>query len=334
MENSVDMNKIIFIIITIAFFGCSSKKINVQARFPAEYTEAASLKTIAIFDFEGKNGKGFTRDLSAKLHSASLDGKAYFTVVSADLIKANSKTRSISGSKNLSLALKHARILGVDGVYYGSISNLIIEKESRKEERTKCLKYKSFFKCEKEKKYTTTCYDQIATLVVQPKLINVNDGKVVYSDSVEGKVKHSYCRDEGKAIGREEFSRSLIADITEIIRKQVAPHNGTMKIKLMKDTKGIEKSFISNFNGAIKFAKAGRMDRACGIWKNISRESSGSNKSISLLYNRGICAEAVSNYSLAIRLYTEADSMLMKPNKKLEKARKRAYKMMENQKKI
>lgn len=324
----------IMILIMIWLVGCLAKPISVQARFPAMYSDAAQLRNIAVFEFEGRDGSLFSNQLTAELKSANLDGEPYFEVLSADVIKGRSAVRSTVGSRNLTVAMEYGRRLGVQGVYYGAVSPINVNRRNWKEDRTKCLERKNIFQCKKKQEYSVNCYEQIASLTVQPQLVNVQNGSVVYAKNVSSEVKHRYCMQEGHAKSNNELVELTHAEAAKKIRRHVAPYNGVLTVKLKNDGDNLSSSDLEKFKGALAFSNAGQMDRACAIWQEMSAISSISNKSIGLIYNLGVCAEIVANYDRAIELYTKADSMLIAPDRLISEARERAFRMKKNQEAI
>ena len=89
------------------------------------------------------------------------------------------------------------------------------------------------------------------------------------------------------------------------------------------------------FESGTPFIKADRLDRACSIWEVMESDPTAAT-SISLLYNLGVCQEALvpENPSAALEYYVKADQLTIKPDKLVSAALLRAKEMVENQKKI
>ena len=310
---------------------CATKQVAVQARFPAAYPEAARLQKITVLEFQGADGAAFADQLTTELKAANLDGQPVFSVVSQDVIKAGSSVRSTAGAKNLAAVMRYGRSLGVQGVYYGNVSPMAVQNRSWQEDRTKCLEYKSFMKCKKEQKSKVNCSEQLATYTVQPKLVNIKTGSVAYTESVSSAVKNQFCTDKGRQYSNAELAAYLRTDVAKKVRRKVAPYNATFSVALKNDTKGLPPATVEKFEGGLAFSDAGQMDRACAIWQELSAVYPESNKSISLLYNLGVCAEVVADYDRAIELYSKADSMLSAPDKVISGARDRALRLKTNQ---
>lgn len=324
----------ISLIAVLFLSACATRQVAVQARFPAAYPDAAQLQKISVLEFQGADGPSFANQLTAELKAANLDGEYIFSVISQDVIKAGSSIRSTAGSKNLAAAMRYGRSLGVQGVYYGDVSPLIVKNRSWQEERTKCLEYKSFMKCKNEQKTRVNCHEQLATYTAQTKLVNIQTGSVVYTESVSSAVTNQYCPDKGRQYSNTELSAHLRADVAKKIRRKVAPYNAVFDVQLKDDTKGLSPTAAEKFNGGIAFSAAGQMDRACAIWQELSATAPESNKNISLLYNLGVCAEVVADYDRALELYSRADSMLTAPDKVISGARDRALRLKTNQSSI
>lgn len=313
---------------------CATKQVAVQARFPAAYPSAAELDRISVLDFQGRDGPAFASQLTAELKAANLDGQLIFSVTSQEVIKAGSSIRSTAGAQNLSAAMKYGQSLGVQGVYYGNVNPVTVNSRNWQEERTKCLEYKSFMNCKKEQKTRVTCHEQVATYTVQPSLVDIRTGSIVYTESISSEVKNKYCGDSGRKYSTEELTAYLRADAAKKVRRKVAPYNGAFNVSLKDETDGLSPAAEEKFKGALAFSDAGQMDRACAIWQELSVTSPESNKNISLLYNLGVCAEVVADYDRAIELYSTADSMLTAPDAVISTARDRALKLKTNENSI
>lgn len=325
---------VIFVVVSFILAACQTKSIKLNARFPAVNQEAAAHRNVAVLKFEGRYGDVFSAELGSQLSSANFDGLPYFNLTSGDLITSTANVRSTSASdKYLTKGLKTARTLKVDGIYLGTVGKLDIDTTSKSEERTECTNYKKLFKCEDgaERKYNVTCYRKEANMSVNVQLINSSSGQVAYSETYQDDNVSKYCSDEGSERSDQEMANRIIYSIASRIITDVAPYNGILEVSLKTDTKDISKKNVERFKGAVEFAKNNQMARACGIWGDLASSPEDS-QSISLMFNRGICAEWRASYVDAVRIYNKINSLLIKPDKQLEEARQRAMQMAERTK--
>ena len=75
-----------------------------------------------------------------------------------------------------------------------------------------------------------------------------------------------------------------------------------------------QKNRDQNLPTAFKFAKAGRMDRACEIWKEMEPIE---NEYAPLLYDIGLCEESSGNEVNARDYYTRADKLSKKQDNRI-----------------
>lgn len=139
---------------------------------------------------------------------------------------------------------------------------------------------------------------------------------------------------QGLEVSDGDFYDRLLSETAKKIRRDVSPYVDKIEVELKTKPDGIADNFKEQFKGAVAFAGENRMDRACGMWKEISLVSSESKNSVNLIFNQGVCAETVANYREALKLYNKADAKLTKPDEVIERARQRAIKMMKNQDEI
>jgi uncharacterized caspase-like protein len=104
----------------------------------------------------------------------------------------------------------------------------------------------------------------------------------------------------------------------EQIKVKVVPHDRVMNVELMSADSGIAtEPARSRFDGAVKFAKEGRMDRACDMFRDVYE---GNKASPALNYNLGVCEEAAGAFWKASEYYRIADRLTNEPNKLLNAA--------------
>lgn len=136
---------------------------------------------------------------------------------------------------------------------------------------------------------------------------------------------------QGIEVSDREFYDQLLKESAIKIRQAVAPYTEKISVELKTKPDGISDQHKERFKGAVAFATENRMDRACGMWKEIALLSPESAESINLLFNQGVCAESVANYREALRLYNKADAKLSRPDEIIERARQRAIDMLNKQ---
>ena len=83
-----------------------------------------------------------------------------------------------------------------------------------------------------------------------------------------------------------------------------------LAVKLMELPDGLSAPAQERYKGAIAFAKAGRMDRACEQFGELFEQNQ---QSIALTYSMGLCQESSGRLFQANELYKTADSLSKAP---------------------
>ncbi len=293
---------------------CAAPRVAITTLEPGSSIEAARLKTVAVLPFNGSGGATLAAEIEAMLAGIRLDGKQYFQVVSrSDLDKVFSELKlSISGDFHPEDVVQVGMLTGARGIYTGQITARSVTDSRYLTERRVCSTTNAKGKCTA---WTTTkvpCIRRTALLDVTPRLIEVQSGRVVFSELYREQREESGCRDDSSPLPTpEELLRQAQQQVIERLRKDIAPYYRTSQVRLLESTEGLPASHQQAFENALEFAKAKRLDRACSIWQQIG--GSGV-QSAALQHNLGVCAEENGDLEAALSLITRADGLLTKPD--------------------
>jgi len=149
---------------------------------------------------------------------------------------------------------------------------------------------------------------------VQVRLIDAQAGNQVYAEVITKSSKSSGCGSTSPQDGRVMLG-ALKAQILDGIQRKVVPHDRVVSIELMNSNDGLRtEAARDRFDGAVKFAMQGRMDRACEMFRDVYDAEKAS---IALTYNLGVCEEASGAFWKAEEYFRIADRMTNEPNKLL-----------------
>lgn len=335
-----------------------------EGRFPAKYPEASKLTEVAVLPFTGADGPAFTSALAAELQSATLDGQQLFSVKTPDGLTGKPKAGAKTSSE-AAIAIRWGQNLGVKAVYIGEVTSAKITKTNRTEQRTTCAEPDGLFKCKRQETKNITCTRVVVDYSVTPRAINVATGAVVYSEIVSDQGSYDIC--DGRPVPvnasladtwqtlksswhtltgpstanapTDEYTEESLllrvrTRVAEKVRRQVAPYNAVVMVTFKKKAPELSKADQARFKSGVDFSQAGRLDRACSIWEMMN--SGGAANSVSLLYNLGVCQEALlpDDPNAALEYYAKADQLLSKPDKLVSDAYLRTKRMVEAQRSI
>lgn len=136
---------------------------------------------------------------------------------------------------------------------------------------------------------TVSCTDRKAFMEAQVRLIDAKSGQSVFSQAI-GKDDKSYgCGNESPKDGQAMLG-GLQREIVDEVMRKIVPHDRDMEVTLMDpDDRLRSPSNKERFAGAIKFAKGGRLDRACQTLREVYDQEK---ESIALNYDLGVCEES------------------------------------------
>lgn len=294
---------------------CAAPRTTITTLEPGNSSEAALLKTVAVLPFNGPGGRTIAAEVEAMLAGIRLDDRQYFQVVSRrDLDKVFSELKlSISGDFHPQDVVQVGMLTGARGIYAGQVTARNVNDSRYQTERRVCSTTDSKGKCTAWTNKKIPCVRRTALLDVTPRLIEVQSGRVVFSEMYREQLEENACQDGGAPLATgEELLRKAQERVINRMRKDIAPYYRTSQVRLLEsDQEFKDERQQQAFEGAVEFAKAKRFDRACEIWRTMQE---GAAESVSLLHNLAVCAEAAGDLDTAQRLITRADRLLATPD--------------------
>lgn len=296
--------------------------------------EVAAVRSIAVLPFEQDRGESFTRSVETSIASATLVDKNQNRQASMKVVGTD-RTRGMSRSVGQgNFAGEATRQLGVDAVLAGEVVTASATSEPWSRTRSECASYRT----EKDKKgkdvtvcanyrdVQVPCVKNVGAVAVNYRLLAA-DGQVLLRKTVNASGTDFAC--EGKRVrapnasgfgldpggpvtSPAELLRRAFEQAAQQVRDQIAPGQKAIQVQWLADTAGIKSSAAKDkFEGALKFAGAGRPDRACEALREIYVSEQ---QSISLHHNVGLCDEIDGQVDAALKKYQIADRMLSAPH--------------------
>jgi hypothetical protein len=323
--------------------GCAPVVINTNMLQPGKFDQASQFRKIAVLPFDGPDGRSFSSEIEAKLASITIEDKPYFELIdraATDKILQEMKL-SMTGLVDSSTAAQVGKMVGAKAIYTGAITASAVADSRYSENRKRCLYQvtkkdrngKTYQECGKYQDYAVACTKRSAKFAFTPKLIEVQTGKIIYSNVLERDSSSNACSDSQKPLKTAvDLKREAQDAVKEEFSNDVAPHFVAMRITLMDSTSDIDSSAAANkFKSGLEFAKNNRLDRACELWSDAKLLAS---KSTSILYNLGVCAEVGGKLDEALALYKQTDRLMAKPDKRVTAALSRVNDSIKKQKKL
>lgn len=306
-----------------------------DARIAAKYPAVAAAKSVGVLNFNGKDGENFTAALVAALNAATLDGAPQFSVKTMESM--NFKSDSAISKAETAAAIRQGQKLGVAVVFTGATTTVAINTTNFTKQEQVCGSGIPLLGCKNPRTQNIPCNGVIGQYSVAPRALRVDTGAVIFSEPVTVKGEYQVCNGQLQnapggglfdvfkkkdAAAKEAVVNTpdalldkLRRDAAEAIRQQVAPYNRSVTVQLKEKAPGLSKGDMTQFAGAVEFAGAGRMDRACSIFETLNAGANANN--VALLYNLGVCQEVLlpDRPAAALEYYAKADQLLTRPDK-------------------
>ncbi len=265
---------------------CAPTQVAINARFPANYPQAAQLTKIAVAPFEGRSAQNFTGALRSEIAGAVFDGKPHFTV--------------LSGLRGATPQAGQA--IGAQAILSGSVT-VGSGQDNFLEGRRVCSAENEKRKCVRWREYQVSCSRRTLTVTVNPLLTNVADASQVYSAQKTANRTSRWCSDRARTTTDDAMVTEMFSGIAVEIRRDIAPYNAVLNATVKETKDGLARDQAAQFDQAVAAAKAGNFSSACENWRAIN---SARADHMATVYNLGICKEATGDFAGALADYERA----------------------------
>jgi len=325
---------VIPLVLILLFTSCATK-IKTTMLAPAKADAASKLRRIAVLPFSGRRDRNLNADIEALLVKIRVNGKPYFSVVERAAIQKILREQAfhLSGAVDQKTAVKVGRLVGAEGVILGTVTRNTTEDGRYSESRSRCVSKDKDGKCKKWRGYSVSCRQRDAYFSFIPKVVSVATGEIVVSETLTGHTTDKACRDSGQPIrGRDEMLAEAKRQALSKFRCIMAPYNVCMEIVLLDDDDSNPPDAAEDrIKRGIKWAKAGRMDRACELWHEAGDIHP---QGYAIHYLLGVCAEIAGNLDEALRYYQKADRLTGEPVEEINQALGRIRGRLEKEKRL
>ena len=323
------------IFLLVILFSSCAPTIKTTMLVPAKSHEAAQLRRIAVINFSGRGGDQARADIEALLVNIRVRNEPYFSVIERTAVNKVLEEQALhmTGVVDSKTAAKIGGLLGTDGIVMGVISNNITKDKHYSEKRSKCVSHDKKGKCLRRSEYSVGCTERNAYFSFTPKVVDVSSGQIVTSKVLSGQSSDRVCRDSHRAlIDRRALLDSAKIQAIEKFRELVAPYSVLVELKtLIKDDTRMTHAVKKKIRCGIKWAREGRLDRACEFWNDAYNLHP---RGYAIPYLLGICSEASGNLETALGYYEKADQNTDSPVKEISEALDRVKLNIEKQKKL
>ena len=276
---------------------CSTPGYDYRTRMVPTFPEAVTYRDVSVGQFRGPAGEVAEEEFARMLDDVVLDGDDWFGIAGPD---------------------------SPQGVYEGRVDIDSWEGETRFERNKRCVEYDGLFDCEHRAIVESECTEETVQVVVTASLIDLETGRLIFTQSQGGGANHETCidiaeyEDDGQDLGtwRDPLHSSynpwdapygMIADATvEAVRRfrtDIAPYDSIVRARIMTEGLIPEEQNDPRFAAAVEATKRRDMLGACAQWDELGRDWPDAP---AVLHNLGACAEARGDMETAQLRYGRA----------------------------
>lgn len=273
------------IVAPIALLGLSSaaqaEVLTVEGLTPAGSPEFVQIRSLALDDFGGSDGRALAFELEDRLADAALFGQPYFDVIGG----RSAVTADASLSGNVTAG---------------------VEQHDSVAKRRRCVERDDKKKCVTYKDIKVNCRTRTIDFRAQVRATRYSDGRSLYAESFPDRKEQTICvGDDEDFASSESVIRNMVVQVAAAVRDDLAPRQYRQDIRILESRKGMAKAEGNAFKDAIRMTKSDPAE-ACRMWD--AAAESGLVHS-SLAFNRGLCAEQRGDLDAALALYAEVERL-------------------------
>ncbi len=278
------MNRLLTAAITAAMAlsgAAQAEVLTIEGMSAADSPEFAAIQSLSIERFGGRDGRALAFELEDRLSAVTIYGEPYFDIIGGR--SAVETDASLSGNVTA----------GVE--QYDSTAT-----------RRRCVEKDDEDKCVTRKNIKVPCLTRTIDFRAQVRATRYSDGRSLYTGSFPEKNQQTICfGDDEDFASSESIIRTMVSQIADAIRDDLAPRQYRQEIRVLESRKGMAKADGQFFKAAVKMTKTNPAE-ACRMWDEAA--ANGLNH-VSLTFNRGLCAEQRGDLASAVALYQDAESI-------------------------
>ena len=309
--------------LSLVLVSCASKKkVKISAVEPAQEDQMTGIRTLTFIPFENDR-IGVGGVIEGAVGNYSLDGtKPYFKVVDRRNINHVLAEQALSASwaVNPKERVRVGQMTGAQGIFTGQVLSADSSQSNTTSSRSRCAATNNKGHCTRYESYNVTCQNVNYTLSVLVKLVDSSTGNSLYTNTFADKAEYQKCPDYGHIPSGGEVMAEMARKISTNLLSKIAPTKYLLEVNMLEDLKDVEDPTDMQeelFKSGIKFADAGRADKALDIFKRLGESLQW--KSYVANFNYAVMLEASGDLLEAQKYYKAADEITTEPNEEVSK---------------
>jgi len=279
---------------------------------PAKNAEVASLKSVLLVTDNQVVSQQVAQGFEASMSALRIQERPYYSNLKSG--------PHFNGEPSDAQLVALAKNNGVEAVYMfsgGATSNKSLR---RTEDRSTCaVQVKLFEPCPQNQQRNSKvgCVTEQGFAAVRLRVLRAADGKSVYTNTLQGSIEGNYCDDQQTArMDAGQLAYGATQNATALGMRIVAPGYELRPLEMMDADAGVPAEKVKEFQAAVNFAEAKRLDEACKRFEELYLDHK---ESKALTFNIAFCQEARGNLLRANQGYRRASELVNAPDAKIDR---------------
>lgn len=310
--------------------GCA-QKVHVRALNPAQVSEMASKKKVAVSQFR-HDKIGLSGKIEAEIARQRIDRKRYFTLLSRKDMSKVLKEQKLQSSELIDekTTARVGKLIGAQAIISGDIASANAESSHYYENRKSCTKYdKEKDECIRYRHYRIRCDTTQASVSASMNIVDVENGTVIYGDTLSREYSANSCDfSTYRVLSKGQALSRLTSSIAKAFVYKLTPNYIYFDVTLLDsldiDATSEEEEKLSN---ALKYVEYARYDKAKKILDELMDAFDG--QSYVVAYDLGVVNEATGKFNDAQEFYQMADDISQEPVEEINAALSRIGNLIE-----
>ncbi len=329
MNKYINISVMVFLM-SLYFAGCA-QKVQIRALNPAQVSEMASKKRIAVSQFRHDN-IGFSGKIEAEIASQRINNKRYFTLLSRKDMSKILREQKLQASELVDekTTSRVGKLIGAQAIISGEVAAANAQSSHYYITRKHCINYdKEKEECVRYRYYKIRCNTTEATVSVNINIVDVENGTIIYGDTLSKEYSADSCDfgtfrvlSKGQALNR--MSSLLAKEFVHKLTPNYIYFDVSLLDKIEIDTSSVQEEHLEH---ALEYIQYKRYDKAKKILDNLMDAVDG--KSYVVAYDYGVVCEATGDLQKAQELYEMADDLSTEPVEEINVALRRIQNLIE-----
>jgi hypothetical protein len=280
---------------------------------PAASSAAASIRALSVVPLGSPGSQQLAQGVEGDLIKLKFQEAPYYEkVVLEDPVNAPAL-----GAAQQQGIVNRSSTQGIAALRYLGAN---VARRSYQETRTDCSKKTALFQmCPRDAQVTrqVSCEERSAVASAELRVYDRNSNKTVLSDTVNGSYIDNRCSDSTASANPDN---ALIGAALQQLQKRIlttlAPSVDMRPLDLMEPDRAVAAAMVPQFQQALSFARAKRLDEACARFADLY---DAEKESAALTYNNGFCDEARGDLAAAVTRYKRASELFGQPNTQIDR---------------